>query len=108
MCALLGKIPGYASLPACSIHHLGHWSNVWDDEYCTPEAMRTRGRSSVFFQDVVIDDMKAPAEKDAKYTRRFRVCEQVMRRRLGRQSAVLWRGAGTNMSYAIFHMKYGI
>src|SRR5262245_21885285 len=52
--------------------------------------------------------MKAPAEKDAKCARRFRVCEWITNRKVGRRSAAFWSGSGADMTYAIFHMKYGI
>jgi hypothetical protein len=60
-----------------------------------------KASAALFFQDVGADDMKAPAEKDAKGARRFRVCVWIKKRWLGRQSAALRRGSGKDMPYAI-------
>src|SRR5262245_45258627 len=90
MCALLGK-----SVRSPAFRPQAFGITEW---ICIPRFRLKAG----------LRTMKASAGKDAKSARRFRVCEWITKRRLGRQSAALWRGSGEDMPYATFHMKYGI
>src|SRR5262245_63946895 len=90
MCVLLGKsvrIPAFRPQAPDA------------DPFCDTKCFRLKAG---------LRTMKAPAGKDAKCERRFRVCEWITKRRPGRRSAALWIGFGEDTPYAIFHMKYGI
>src|SRR5215813_14675505 len=112
MCVFLRKgranFLGAPPILACLLQSVGHRRKPRRQGCLRSQEVCPTSRS--YFNSFMASQrhMKAPAEKDAKCERRFRVCEWITSRRLGRRSAALWRGSGADMTYATFRMKYGI